>query len=131
MSDDRAGLHRQAALGKHARLQIGRDTVCQRFRLLGDKVHQVMHMEHIARGEHAGDAGLIVFVHVSALCPPVQQNARREGKLVLRDQADGKHQGIAGEVLLRPGNGAHFLVHLHHRNALNALLALDFDHGVA
>ena len=79
MSDDRAGLHRQATLGECALFQIGRDAVCQRFRLLGDEVHQVMHMQHIARSKHAGDAGLIILVHVSALCPSVQQNARCEG----------------------------------------------------
>ena len=99
--------------------------------LLGDEVHQIVDVEHVAAGEDAGHGGLQLLVHHGAGGAGGDLHAGHLGELVLRDQAHGQQQGVAGEILFRAGNGLEIGPDLGHGDALEVLAAVDVHDGVA
>ena len=82
-----AGLHGQhTPRGHRAVLDIAGSGCAGQLALAGNKVHQIMHLHHVAAGKHAGDAGLHVFVHDGALGAGVHLDAGLLGQLVFGDQ---------------------------------------------
>ena len=58
-----AGLHGQhTSLGYGAVLDVVGSRRTGQLALAGNKVHQIVHMQHVAAGKHAGNAGLHVLL---------------------------------------------------------------------
>ena len=117
--------------GLTARRDVAGGLTARRPRLLGHVVHQVVDVEHIARGKHAGYAGLQALVHGGAVGDGVELHPGGAAQLVLRDQAAGQQQGVALIALLRARDGPVFPVHLGDGNRLHPLFALDVHHRMA
>ena len=80
-------LNLNRTVGKAFVPDIFRRRISQVLGFHGHKVHQVVDMEHIARGKDARHIGLEIFIHHSALCPAVQGNACIQGKFIFRYQS--------------------------------------------
>ena len=103
-----------------------------RFRgFLGNVVHQIVHMEHVAAGEHAGDIGLQAFIDDGAARHGAELYARGGAQLVLRDQTAGEQEGVAGVALLGALDGSPVSADLGDRDRRDVLLALDVHDRVA
>ena len=87
-------------------------------------------MQHVAAGKDAGSAGLAGSVHHRAGGHAIHLHARAERQLVFGNQADGEQQRIAGHEArgfhLRDARSG---INLRDSHALDALLAVDIDHG--
>ena len=126
-----AALHVQRAGVDALALNVGGSVACQCLGLHGNKVHQIMHMQHIAGREHAGHVGLQVLVHHSAVGVGVNGDAGILQQLVLRDQAHGEDQRITLVLLLGAGDGPTVRVHLGDGHAGQTVTAMDLGDGVA
>ena len=94
-----------------------------------DMVYQVMDMEYISAGEHAGQRGHQVVIHNGTLRGGGKADARRLAQFVFRDQAGRKDQAVAGDVKFRAGNGTALVVHLGYGDTFHSALALDMYDG--
>ncbi len=82
-----------------------------------------MHLDNVAAGKHAGDAGLHVLVDHSTLGTGVHLDAGLLGQLVLGNQADAEQDGIHIKLHLGAGNGLAVGADLGHDGFLHPLLA--------
>ena len=98
--------------------------------LLAHVIHQVVHVQDVAAGKHARDAGHELVVHERAARDGVYAHARLAAELVFRQQPHGEQQRVARVAHLRAGYGAQVLVHLGDGDRLHAALALHVHHGV-
>ena len=97
-------------------------------RLLRDEVHQIVDVQHVATGEHAGQGGSQRLVHHRPAGDGVQCRAGLPGQLVLRQQSHAQQQRVAGDVPLRAGDGQALPVHLRQRHTGEMLLPVDLHH---
>ena len=86
-------------------------------------------MEHIAAGKHPGNRGSQPVRHLRAAGNAAQAHPCGGGQLILRQQAHRQQQRVAGDVLLRAGDGTAILVHPGQGHTLQPLPAVDIHHG--
>ena len=98
---------------------------------LGNVVHQIVHVKHVAAGENAFRAGLQLVVYVGAGGDAVHLHAGPSGQLILRDQAHGEQKGVTAVLLLRAGDRFAVRAYLCQGDAGHSLLALDVHYGMA
>ena len=84
-----------------------------------------MHMDDVARREHARLARLPMLVDNRPARERMQLDAQRPRQLVFRDKADGKQQRITVDIELRTRNQPHLLVDPSRRDARDAVPAFD------
>ena len=94
-------------------------------------VDKVMHMQHVAAGEDARDAGLQHIIDLRAGGQRRDLHARALAELILRNETDGEQQRIAVEMDLTARNRTAVFIDLGDGYAGQALLALDIDDGMA
>ena len=99
--------------------------------LLRNIVHQIMDMEHISAGKNAGNRGFQTFVDGRSVGDGRHLYSKFGGKLIFRDQSDGKEKGITGNVFLRSGYGLSVFVHLCECDTFYPFLTVNINDGVA
>ena len=112
-------------------MQIRGGTGAGPLGLVGDVVHQIVDLQHVAAGEDPGYAGHAPLVHHGSAGDRVQGHAAGPGQLVFRDQAHGQKQRVAGDQAPGGVDGPPGLVHLGDGHALQTVLAVDLGHGGA
>ena len=93
--------------------------------LRGDKVDQIMYVQHIAAGKHARQGGLHVFKDDRAVGARIHLDVCAARQLVFRNQADRQQHGIAVEGHFGARNRAAVGADLGDDDALDTVAALN------
>ena len=112
MADICAAADRNIAGRERAFLHIGSRSVRQSLCLKGHKIDQVMHVQHVSRGEEAGHACLTELVDDGTFCVVIHNGSRADGQFIFRDESDGQDQSITRIFLLGAGDGLQMFIHL-------------------
>ena len=100
------------------------------LRLVGNEIHEVVHMDDVACRENPQLAGLAPLIDNRAARQRVYREAEPSRKLVFGNQPDGEKHRVAVDLKFRPGNRAHLVVDFCHRDARDAVFSVNRNDGM-
>ena len=105
-------------------LNIGGGMTAGSRSFFGNKVNQIMHVQHVTGSKDTRNIRLQIFADERTIGQRAEFNISTAAELVLRDQTAGEQQRIALIELLGARDRLE-AIHLSQRNAFHALFALD------
>ena len=78
------------------------------FAFAGNKIHQIVHMHHVAAGKYTGDLGFHIFIYHGPLGVGVHGNTCLAGQLVFGDQPTLSRMVSTSNSISVPGIGRRF-----------------------